>query len=255
MDSTFETMMEVSTELLTLFFFLAFLAEVVGTISGFGSSILFVPIASFFFDFKTVLGITSAFHVFSNLFKVYLFRSGVDRKIVLQLGLPAVVFVIIGAFLSNVIPQKKLEFGMNVFVLLLAVVLLVLSRIKLKQSSANLVTGGVLSGFLAGIIGTGGSIRGLTLAAFGLSKDVFIATSALIDLGVDTGRAGVYFFNGYFSKELMVLVVLLIPISLLGTWTGKKLLEKINEKYFKRFVLLLIIVASLGQLAVYFSRI
>ena len=50
-----------------LFYFLALIAEILGTLSGFGSSILFVPLASYFFDVKEVLGITAMFHVFSNL--------------------------------------------------------------------------------------------------------------------------------------------------------------------------------------------
>ena len=53
-----------------IFFLLALLAEIVGTISGFGSSILFVPLASLVLDFKVVLGITAVFHVFSNLSKI-----------------------------------------------------------------------------------------------------------------------------------------------------------------------------------------
>lgn len=80
-----------------LFYLLALVAEIVGTISGFGSSILFIPIASLFFDFKIVLGITAIFHIFSNLSKIYLFRNGIDKRIALKMGIPAVISVIIGA--------------------------------------------------------------------------------------------------------------------------------------------------------------
>jgi hypothetical protein len=48
---------------------------------------------------------------------------------------------------------------------------------RIEQTNFNLYTGGVISGFMAGLIGTGGAIRGVTLAAFGLEKDIFIATS------------------------------------------------------------------------------
>ena len=172
-----------------LFFFLALLAEILGTVSGFGSSILFVPLASMFLDFKLVLGITAVFHVFSNLSKIYLFQSGIDKKIALKLGIPAVIAVIIGAILTHYIPQKQAELGMNVLVFCLAIYLLGGGHKKIKQSDSNLYIGGGISGFLAGLIGTGGAIRGLTLSAFQLPKDIFIATSALIDMGVDTSRA------------------------------------------------------------------
>jgi hypothetical protein len=67
----------------SIFFLLALFAEIIGTISGFGSSILFVPLASLVFNFKIVLGITAVFHVFSNLSKIFLFRTGIDKKIAL----------------------------------------------------------------------------------------------------------------------------------------------------------------------------
>ena len=40
-----------------LFLALALLADVAGTLGGLGSSVFFVPMAGFFFDFETVLGI------------------------------------------------------------------------------------------------------------------------------------------------------------------------------------------------------
>lgn len=134
-----------------LFFFLALLAEILGTMSGFGSSILFVPLASMFLDFKLVLGITAVFHVFSNLSKIYLFQSGIDKKIALKLGIPAVIAVIIGAILTYYIPQKQTELGMNVLVFCLAIYLLGGGHKKIKQSDSNLYIGGGIFRFFSGI--------------------------------------------------------------------------------------------------------
>lgn len=91
----------------SLFVLLAFLSEIVGTVSGFGSSILFVPVASLFFDFKTVLGITAVFHVFSNLSKITLFRQGINKEIAFKLGIPAVAFVLLGAWLTTFLPTVR----------------------------------------------------------------------------------------------------------------------------------------------------
>lgn len=232
-----------------LFYVLALIAEIIGTISGFGSSILFVPIASLFFDFKVVLGITAIFHVFSNLSKIYLFRKGINKHIAFKMGLPAVVFVIIGALLTNLFPQRELELIMGLLVFLLALYLLLHMKNTIQQTNSNLIKGGVISGFLAGLVGTGGAIRGLTLTAFGLEKDIFIATSALIDLGVDSSRAIVYALNGYVHREMLVTIPILLVISFVGTWIGKLLLKKISQQLFKQLVLWLILLTSLGQIA------
>ncbi len=89
-----------------LFLALAFIAEIIGTISGFGSSIVFVPVAAQFFSIQEVLGITAVFHVFSNLSKLWLFKAGIDKRIVLVLGSAAVVFVSVGALMASWLPSE-----------------------------------------------------------------------------------------------------------------------------------------------------
>jgi uncharacterized membrane protein YfcA len=231
-----------------LFMSLAFVAEILGTVSGFGSSILFVPVASIFFDFKTVLAITAVFHVFSNLSKIALFRKGIDKEIVLKLGIPAVIFVILGAWLTNYMGTDKMELFMNLAFVILAIYLIIKFNKPIKRTNTNLYIGGIISGFLAGLIGTGGAIRGITLAAFHLPMEVFIATSALIDLGVDTSRAAIYLGNGYFEKEYLILIPFLIVISILGSYVGKLVLKKTSEIVFRYLVLGVIILSALFQI-------
>lgn len=236
-----------------LFLVLAFLSEILGTVSGFGSSILFVPAASLFFDFKTVLGITAIFHVFSNLSKIALFRKGINKEIAIKLGIPAVIFVIIGAYLTTFIPTQQIELAMNLTLIVLAIYLIINFNKTLAQTNKNLYLGGIASGFLAGIAGTGGAIRGITLAAFQLPKDIFIATSALIDLGVDTSRAIVYTSNGYFQKEYIFLIPFLVIISILGSYIGKVILKYTSEKLFRYIVLSVIIFTAAFQVVKYFN--
>ena len=231
-----------------LFLLLAFISEVLGTVTGFGSSILFVPVASLFFDFKTVLGITAVFHVFSNLSKIFLFRKGIDKKIVLKLGLPAVIFVVIGAYLTTFLPTRTIELAMNLMLILLALYLIFNFNRPIKKTDTNLYIGGTVSGFIAGIAGTGGAIRGITLSGFQLPKEIFIATSAIIDLGVDSSRAIIYLSNGYFQKEYLVLIPFLIVIGILGSYLGKLILIKTSEIIFRYLVLGVIILTALFQL-------
>jgi hypothetical protein len=233
---------------LALFFVFALLAEIIGTVSGFGSSVLFIPLAALFFDFKTVLGITAVFHVFSNVFKIYLFRQGVDKFILFRLGIPAVVFVIVGAVLTDFVPVKYIEVGLSVMLLMVSFIMMFSQRFVIQKTKMNLVLGGSISGFLAGLLGTGGAIRGMTLVAFELEKNSFVATSALIDLGVDASRAGVYIWNGYFAKEYLQLIPFLLVIAVLGSWIGKKILIKTSNENFRVIVLVVIIGTSISQL-------
>lgn len=233
---------------LILFLFLALVAEILGTIGGFGSSVFFVPIAAFFFDFHSVLGITAMFHITSNASKIYLFRKGIDKHVVFYFGIPAVLLVISGALLSKYINEKTLELSLSIFLILLSIALIAARNKKFNASKTWLVGGGSLSGFVAGLVGTGGAIRGLALSALSLGKDSFIATSAIIDMGIDASRTIVYGLNGYIHLHDLYLIPFLLVIGYGGSWLGKYLLQFISENQFKLIVLLLICAIGLATL-------
>jgi uncharacterized membrane protein YfcA len=233
---------------LALFLILALFAEILGTVGGFGSSLFFVPIASYFLDFHSVLGITALFHVSSNLAKIAFFRKGFDKKLIIFIGVPAVLFVIAGALISKYIDTKVLEVALASFLIIISSVLLLFKKAAVSPTTINSIGGGMLSGFMAGLLGTGGAIRGITLASFNLKMEVFIATSAIIDLGIDSSRSIVYYFNGYVHKNALYLIPTLLVVSTVGTFLGKLTLTHISEKQFKTIVLVLVLVVGIVTL-------
>mgnify|MGYP003142593311 FL=1 len=233
---------------LPVFIILSLLAEIFGTVGGFGSSVFFVPVANFFLDFQSVLGITALYHVSSNLTKIAFFRKGIDKKVILTLGVPAVLFVIIGGFISRYIDPTILTYSLGIFLVVLSLLFLIFKKLAVKPTTKNAVAGGVLSGLSAGVLGTGGAIRGITLAAFKMNKDKFIATSAIIDLGVDVSRTVVYYFNGYIKIDLLYLIPILIVVGILGTWIGKLILNKMSQEQFRNIVLFLILGIGLASI-------
>ncbi len=235
-------------ENLYLFILLAFFAEVLGTIGGFGSSLFFVPVASYFVDFHSVLGITALFHVSSNLTKIAMFKHGFDKKIIIWVGIPAVVFVVIGAYLSRSVNSEKLQFFLGIFLILISVFFFIFRKFTIQPSKSNSLIGGIFSGLAAGLLGTGGAIRGLTLAAFDLKIEVFIATSAVIDLAIDASRALVYASNGYVHFHDLYLIPILLVVSILGTFVGKKILERVSQEKFKMIVLAMIFITGILSL-------
>lgn len=224
-----------------LFLILTLIAEIIGTIGGFGSSVFFVPFTALFFNFHTVLGITAIFHLSSNISKIYLFREGLNKKILLQIGIPSVLFVIVGGILSSYFDPKILEISLSIFLIILSLLFLVKDKLIIYPRLKENIIGGSLSGFTAGFLGTGGAIRGITMAAFNLEKSVFVATSATIDFGTDLTRSFIYFFNGYISKEILIYIPFLFIIGFIGTWIGRKILNSIPQNKFKKLSLFLIL--------------
>ncbi|WP_416442436.1 sulfite exporter TauE/SafE family protein [Leeuwenhoekiella sp. A16] len=235
---------------LPVFIILSIIAEILGTVGGFGSSVFFVPVANYFLDFQSVLGITALFHLSSNVTKIAFFKKGIDKKLVLYLGIPAVIFVFIGGILSRYFEGFWLTIALGIFLVLLSLIFLIYKKLVLAESKRNAIVGGALSGFFAGILGTGGAIRGITMSAFKMDKAKFIATSAVIDLGIDFTRSFVYYYNGYIHNHDLYLIPILVIVGIVGTYIGKKLLDKISQDQFRTGVLFLILLIGIITLII-----
>ena len=228
-----------------IFILLALIAEIIGTIGGFGSSVFFVPLGNFYFDFHSVLGLTAIFHLSSNLSKIFLFKKGLDKRLLWTIGIPSVIFVIVGGFLSKVLDSVFLEIFLGIFLVVFSLLFIIKSKLNITPNKKNAIIGGSLSGFSAGLLGTGGAIRGLTMAAFNLEKSAFIATSAFIDFMIDFSRIIVYYNNGYIHKHDLKYVPYLFVIGIVGSFFGKKILAYIPQTKFRRLSLLFILIIGL----------
>lgn len=226
---------------LILFLILSLVAEILGTIGGFGSSVYFVPLANIFLDFKSVLGITAIFHLSSNISKMLLFKKGLNKFLLFYIGIPAVIMVITGGILSKYLDEHILQLSFAIFIILTSLFFLWFDKYVLASDKKNAIVGGSLSGFLAGVLGTGGAIRGITMVAFNIEKEQFIATSAAIDFAVDFSRTVVYFMNGYMHTEHLKYMIGLVIIGFVGTWLGKVVLKRISQDRFKTIVLVLLL--------------
>jgi uncharacterized membrane protein YfcA len=228
-----------------LFFLIALLSEVVGTVAGFGSSVFFVPLAGLFFDFHQVLVLTSILHVFSNAAKLLFFGKDVRFRLLVLLGLPSVAAVILGAYLSTKLEFKFDELILGGFLIVFSIFFFWKPTARISRTKFSAISAGGVAGFLAGLIGTGGALRGLALAAFDLEKGVFVATSAGIDSGVDLSRMIIYLRNGYLAPNSLGYIAGLLLIAFVGSYLGKITLRKIQQRHFRKIVLGFVFVIGL----------
>jgi uncharacterized protein len=231
-----------------LFFLLTLVAEILGTLGGFGSSLFFVPLSQFFFDFQTVLALTGILHVFSNSAKIILFRKTIDWKVTLWLGGASILLAIGGAILTKFVDFEYASLVLGIFLIAFSGFLFYKPDFVVPVSIGNSIISGGLAGFLAGFIGTGGAIRGLALASFNLEKSFFVGTSAIIDFGVDLSRTIIYVEGDYLQSSEYVYIPLLLIAAALGSYLGKIVLNTIEQDKFRRITLGLIFLTGLTMI-------
>lgn len=219
------------------FFASAFAAEILGTIAGFGSSTVFLPLALLFLDFKTALVLVAFFHIFGSLARTGLFRKGLDAKLLIHFGGPSVIATVVGALLVSSTPQITLKGILGIFLIGYALVSFLDDHLRIRENEKNMVAGGVLSGFLAGLIGTGGALRGAFLTAFRTKKQTYYASAAAIGLVVDLTRIPIYLQQGFLVKEFYWYVPVLLFTAIIGAIVGKRVVDRIPKRGFTKVVL------------------
>lgn len=132
-----------------LLYISALIAEITGTISGFGSSSIFLPFANQFFDYKTALILIAIYHIFGNTTRLSLTYRHWDKRIFLMFGIPSVFATLLGASLVN-------EINPNILKIILAIVLVLFAGYSLWNPRFQITPtpwigrlGGAISGFTA----------------------------------------------------------------------------------------------------------
>lgn len=235
-----------------VFFITAYLAEVVGTVAGFGAATVLQPMALFFFDFNTTLVLVAFAHVFGTLNRIGNFRKKIDLKLMLTFGIPSVIFTLAGAMLVKYVNANTLKLILGVFLIGYALMVWRKNILKLRKNKINIISGGAASGFLAGLIGTGGALRGAVLNSFDIPKEVYISTSAVVALAVDLSRIPVYLYNGYLSSKYYVYLPVLLIMAALGSYTGKLVVKKAPQEIFRKVLLIAIMLAGMKFVYDYF---
>jgi hypothetical protein len=111
-------------------------------------------------------------------------------------------------------------------------------------SDTNTMIGGALSGFLQGLLGIGGPLRGAFLISYDLDKFKYIATLAAIAVIIDLTRIPIYLTNNLLEPQYYYYIPILVILGIFGSFIGKKIVVIIPQKIFKKIVLIAIGIAS-----------
>lgn len=80
---------------------LTVVASAVGTLTGFGTSTIMVPVLVLFLPLGETLLFVGIIHFFGDIWKMLIFRKGFSKwKLILAFGIPGAAFSFFGATLS-----------------------------------------------------------------------------------------------------------------------------------------------------------
>lgn len=225
---------------------LALFASSVGTLTGFGTSTIMVPILLLRYPLPETLLFVGVIHWFGDVWKMMFFKKGVRWNLILGFGVPGIIASYLGASLSLNVAENVLSRILGAFFLLYVTFLFLKPQWQWPEKQRFTAIGGLLSGFFAGIFGVGGAIRSTFLSAFDLEKAVYIFAAGAIAFVIDTTRIATYLDGGAKIQRIPdVALALAIPTSLLGAFLAKKIVDKIPQSSFRKIIAIFLGIVAL----------
>jgi uncharacterized membrane protein YfcA len=235
--------------------------------SGFGLGTMLMPVFALFFPVPLAIAATAVVHLANNIFKFGLMARQADWPVVARFGLPAAVAAIAGASLLTwfdgmpVVARYSLGGAAHEVTVVKAVIgaLIVIFAIlelwprfgALAFPPGWLPLGGALSGFFGGLSGNQGALRSAFLLKAGLTKEAFVATGVVCAVIVDavrlitygTGPLAEHFAR---SQEVLAPVAVGTVCAFVGSFAGKRLLQKITLRAVQLIVAVAMLVIGAG---------
>ncbi len=232
---------------LILIFLIAFLAATISGAAGFGGALLLLPVLTGIVGIKAAVPILTVGQIFGNASRVWFGRKELKWKPILFFLLTAIPLTIIGSYLFSDIDSKTVKTGIGGFLILLVVY----RRIKIKKTGLGdkgMLIGGGLTGFLSGLAGSAGPLGAAFFLGLNLTATAYVASEAFTALTMHLTKTIVY--NKYSLIGLTELYYgLFIGIAMiLGSWTGKRIIEKLSKEKFIILVDILLIVSGLQMI-------
>lgn len=222
------------------------IASTVGTITGFGTSTIMVPVLLFFMPVHEAILLAAIVHWFQNIWRLILFKQGFQAKIILDFAIAGAIAAYLGAKVTLVLPSDLVVKVIAFFLIAYVVFLWFNPHFKFIYKRYLAVLGGASSGFIAGMFGVGGALRAAMLSAFELPKMTFLHSSAAIALIVDSSRLLTYFGGGInLEKHIFQSLLAFIALAYLGTYIGKEIVNKISQEKFRMIICIFLLLASL----------
>lgn len=224
------------------------LAALLQGLTGFGFSILAVPLLTLFISPKIMVPVLLLYSIVINIVVFSSCWRSVELKRILILLIFGILGMPLGTHLLVVLPDNYLRIGIGFLILGFGLLQLLGFKKKFKQNSMVTAPIGFASGILSGSISMSGPPIILFLTNQEVGKHVFRANLAAYFFILNIFTIPVYIMNDLLTKTVLNISLKYLVALLTGVFLGNYISHKIKDTHFRKVTLILLIL--LGILSV-----
>ena len=232
--------------LYTYFFLFAgsFLAAAISGAAGFGGALLLLPLLSKTIGTTMAVPILTIAQLIGNLLRVFFGFKQMKWKPVYMFIIGAVLNECFRSIFFCKSSKEIITRGIG-FAIIIFVALKYFKVLKFEPSDRTLLIGGAVTGLISVLVGSAGPIGAALFLSLNLSPVSYIASEAVTAVAMHISKTVIY--QKYLGIGPYVLGIgLFMGIAMIvGTWAGKKVIEKMPKEKFVNFVGVLLIFIGL----------
>lgn len=218
-----------------------FFAGMIQGITSFGFSLLAVPLLSMFIPFKIVVPMLIIYSLFLNSIILYNVRKHVNLKKIYILVIAGIVGTFFGTYALESLDESILKIVVGVIITLSAIAFIKGYKMPVKNEKLSYLPVGLLSGLLNGSASLSGPPIILFLKNQGAEKQIFRASLTSYFWALNISTIPIQMARGLIDKNVMTYTVYLLPGLVIGVLVGIKLGDRVDEEFFKKLTLGLIL--------------
>ena len=223
----------------------AFVAATLAAVTGFGGAAVLLPVLVAIFGIREAIPILTVAQLIGNGSRVWFNRRELQWRVVGWFALGAVPFAFAGGLLFARAPLSALTRLLGVFLILVVVWRRLHPGPRRPPPLESFAVIGAGASFLSALLGSVGPIMAPFFLAFGLVKGAYIGTEALSTVIMHVVKLVAYRQGSLLGTGAVVAGLALGPIMILGSFTGKRIVDRLPEWVFVLLIEITLVAAGL----------
>ena len=225
-----------------------YVAWLISILSGGGGAMLLIPVLTWTLGPRAVAPVIAMVTLFDAPVRLELFWGHIRWDVVRWYLPGAIAGAIVGTFFFD----RLAETGAH-WLKILAGLFLVSTVFQYafgqRERSFDMkrwafMPVGFVVAMVSGVIGEAGPVLNPFYLNYGVQKEQLIGTKSFNSLGMQTTKLAGYFAFGALLKEFLIYGVVIGVAAALASWTGKRLLKRVEGRRFRQWVIGLMVVTG-----------
>jgi len=218
-------------------------------ISGFGGAAVLLPVLVAVFGVRDAVPILTVAQLVGNASRVWFNRHAVDGRVVVRFAAGGIPAGVAGSILFARAPLHVLTRLLGAFLIFIVARRCLRHRRPWKPSLRAFALIGAVSAFVSALVGSTGPLMAPLFLDYGLVKGAYIGTEALATVTMHTTKLIVYRQASVLSSTAIVDGLALAPLMIVGTWIGKRVVDRVSPDAFVVVIEITMMVAGVLFLA------